>query len=122
MSNLTFAPVIHVDARSDREQVAAIAFAAPPRAASDVPPTPAGECARSTRIADRYVISEIEGATPVGAREHRCYDIRVMLDPREHSPEFIDMAREHLAYAEARGLIATDPTAPHLVRIVAPLD
>jgi hypothetical protein len=78
--------------------------------------------ASAVRIADRAVICDIESeGVRIGAQSERRYDVRPMLDEREHSPEFIDMARESLAYAAARRLVLLDEQTPHLVRIVAPL-
>lgn len=70
-------------------------------------------------IADRAVIADIETeGVRVGQRKARCYDIRPMLDEREHSPQSIDMASEALAYAIARGIVAFDQGEPWLARVV----
>lgn len=72
------------------------------------------------RIAALAVVADIEcNAVAVGPRSRRIYDVRPMLDEREHSPEEVDMAREALGYALGRGLVVRDDEAqPHLVRIV----
>lgn len=75
--------------------------------------------ARAFRIANAALVADIEGE---GTRVHervdgRWYDIRPMLDDREHSPEFIDMNREALDYGLAAGVITADASVPHLVRI-----
>lgn len=74
------------------------------------------------RIADRAVIADIETeGVRVGPLAERRYDIRPMLDEREHCPQDIDMASEALGYAVARGLVTFDDAAqPWLARIVAP--
>ena len=79
--------------------------------------------ASALRLVDRAVVADIElHATRVGA-EGRLYDLRAMLNEHEHAPQCIDMAREALAYAHARGLVVCpDPANAMLVLIVAPLD
>lgn len=77
----------------------------------------------AVRLADRAVISDIEcGAVRDRGRPGRVYDVRPMLDEREQPSEWVDMAREALGYAAARGLVVAEPDAPHLLRIVAPLE
>lgn len=71
------------------------------------------------RLAERAVVCDIESECPtltVDGADWR--DTRPMLDPREHSPEVLDMAREALDYAEARLLISRHPYQPHLVRVI----
>lgn len=72
------------------------------------------------RIADRAVICDIECESIAEDDDHgrRWYDVRPMLDEREHAPEFIDMAREAINYAIARGLVARHGEWPHLLRIL----
>lgn len=72
------------------------------------------------RIAALAVVADIEcNAVAVGPLSRRTYDVRPMLDAREHSPEELDMAREALGYALGRGLVVRDDEAqPYLVRIV----
>lgn len=66
-------------------------------------------------IADRACVDDIRSmaiAAPGGY-----WDTRPMLDPREHSAAWIDMAEQALAYAELRGLIQRHPADHHLVRV-----
>lgn len=74
---------------------------------------------RALMLADQAVIADIESE---GFGMHfegmNWYDVRPMLDEREHSLQVIDMAREALEYARQRGLIARHPDHSHLVRIV----
>lgn len=72
---------------------------------------------RSVLIADAAAVSDIETGAATVADDPRWYDVRPMLDEREHSPQVIDMATEMLAYAEQRGLIQRHQVEPHLVRI-----
>lgn len=77
--------------------------------------------ASATAIADRAVIADIETEGDlVGAPEDRCYDIRPLIDEREHSEATLDMVSQALAYAIARGLIVFDRGQPWLARIAAP--
>lgn len=77
--------------------------------------------ATMARIADRAVLMDIESeAVRVGSSHARCYDVRPMLDPREHSAESVDMFSEALAYAITRRLVAVTEGTPWLVRIVGP--
>lgn len=70
------------------------------------------------RIADAAVITDIEtGATRCGPGSS-LYDTRPMLDANEHGPECIDMARQALDYAIARGLVHPSAEQPWLMRIV----
>lgn len=76
--------------------------------------------ATALRLADRAVITDIESeAMCDGSREARCYDVRPMLDPREHSHECIDMMSEALAYAITRGLVIVTESTPWLMQIVS---
>lgn len=92
-------------------------------------PLTRGLLASALRIAERAVVSDIECEgilhRDVGPR---VYDVRPLLDEREHSPELIDQAREALGWALARRVIEIVPgrpwhtrRLPWLVRIVAPL-
>ena len=47
------------------------------------------------------------------------YDTRPMLDPREHAPEVIDMAREALDYALQSQLAFRHMHQPHLVCVAS---
>lgn len=70
-------------------------------------------------LAVRYVVADIETeAARVGPPSERTWDVRPMLDEREHAPEVIDQAREALGFAAAMRVIEVDPAAPHIVRIV----
>jgi hypothetical protein len=74
------------------------------------------------RLAAQHVVSDIECncvACKMPGSDSCWYDTRPMLDEREHAPQSIDMAREALAYAEARELIERHPEQPHLVRLTA---
>lgn len=72
------------------------------------------------QLADRACIADIETQAQrcprVGAVQW--YDVRNMLDPREQPDDFVEMARQALAYAEARGIILRNSSDPHLVRIM----
>lgn len=72
------------------------------------------------RIAARAVVADIETeGVAVGPRHDRTYDVRPMLDEHEHSAEVVDMAREALRYALARGLVTqVDERQPHILRVV----
>ena len=72
-------------------------------------------------FAARYVMSNIEnGASPVGPADYHIYDVRPMLDEREHSPYYIDEARAMIRWAlDMRVAELPDERQPHLVRIVS---
>ena len=72
------------------------------------------------RIADRACVCDIEceGIAEDDGHGRRWYDVRPMLDPREHCDEMIDMAREAIDYALARGLVARHADLPHLLRVL----
>lgn len=73
------------------------------------------------RLASRAVVSDIESeCVQVQIGNHRWWDTRPMLDPREHSPQVIDMATEALAFALEACIAERHRTEPHLVRIVSP--
>jgi hypothetical protein len=77
--------------------------------------------ALSLRIANRAVITDIElNACRVDLDGAIWWDLRPMLDEREHSAIVCDMAREALAYAGYSHLITAHPQHIHLVRINAP--
>ena len=71
----------------------------------------------ATQIADRAVVADIESEAVRTDRSGRWYDVRPMLDEREHSPQCIDMATQALQYAVMRGLVQRDTEHAHLVRI-----
>lgn len=73
------------------------------------------------QLADAAVVADIEAeGSRVGDAHDRRYDIRPMLDPREHSPEVVDMARLGLAYAIWRNLVEVDRLDMHVLRIRGP--
>ena len=74
---------------------------------------------RATLIADAAAFSDIEAnADAVSTGEGpQWYDVRPMLDEREHSLEAIDLATEAIHYAVQRGLATRHPTIPHLLRL-----
>jgi hypothetical protein len=85
---------------------------------SDLQPYTLALACTAASIADRAVVCDIESeAVHELEAGQRWYDIRPMLNEREHSPEFIDMNSEALAWAFARGLIEQHATRKHLVRI-----
>ncbi len=73
---------------------------------------------RAARIADRAAVTEIEcecaAETIAGVK---WYDTGPMLDPNEHAPQSIDIARELLDYAIERRLVIRHPHEAHLVRV-----
>lgn len=76
---------------------------------------------RGLHIGNRAVIETVESEgvrvdLPEGGR---WYDVRPMLDPREHSPQVIDMAVEAISYGEAMGLLHRHASQRYLVRILA---
>jgi hypothetical protein len=74
---------------------------------------------RGLLIADAAAVADIETeAVAVQNVHQRWYDVRPMLDVREHCGELIDLATETLAYAEQRGLIQRHLVERHMVRIV----
>lgn len=70
-------------------------------------------------IANRAVVCDIESeCVRVDMGDSlRWYDTRPMVDPREHSPDCIDMATQALHYGEQAGLIERHPAHRHLVRV-----
>lgn len=66
-------------------------------------------------IANRAVVSDIESECV--ALEGGWWDVRPMLDPREHSPEVVDMVREAIDYALASQLAVRHPQHAHLLRL-----
>lgn len=70
-------------------------------------------------LANRAVVVDIESeALRLRDRpDGRWYDLRPMLNEHEHCPEFIDMAREAIAYGLAAGVLTADPHHAHIVRI-----
>lgn len=77
---------------------------------------------RAARIAAEAVITDIEGECP-RVRDTSgvlWYDTRPMLDPREHSPEIVDLHTGRLAYALAARVAERHESMPHLVRVYGP--
>jgi len=72
------------------------------------------------RLADRAVVGDVEceGTRVDDGAPQPVYDISAMFDPNEHSPEFIDMASEGIAYGIGRGLFELLPGAPMCVRLL----
>lgn len=69
-------------------------------------------------LANQAVISDIESeAAKVMQYGLTWYDIRPMLDPREHTSQVIDMAGLALGYALSSGLVVRHPEQEHLVRV-----
>lgn len=90
----------------------------PARSATSVPI----ESLEST-IAARAVVSDIEiHAVCITIDGARWWDVRPMLDEREHSAEVVDMAQQAIEYALARDIITRHTSADlqHLVRINRP--
>lgn len=75
--------------------------------------------ALAMRIANRAVVTDIEcGAHCVDIGDGlRWWDIRPMLDDREHCSESIDMAAEAIAYALDSGVVLQHPVHSTYLRI-----
>jgi len=76
--------------------------------------------ASALQLADRAVVCDVETEgircpAPAGAP---VYDITPMFDSREHSPEFLDMASQGIAYGVGRGLFELLPELPVRVRLL----
>lgn len=76
---------------------------------------------RTLRILDEHIVSDVEceGVAvnlPGDDGFRRWYDVRPMLDEREHSPEFIDTARESIAWGLHRRVLRQHPDVPHLIQ------
>lgn len=72
-------------------------------------------------IAADAVVTDIESeahAVILPRSIHRWWDVRPMVDPREHAPEIVDMARRAIDYALTAGLAERHPTEQHLLRII----
>lgn len=70
------------------------------------------------KLANAAVVSDIESnACKVQVAGATWYDIRPMLDPREHASEAIDMAGLAIGYALCSGVIFRHPEQTHLVRL-----
>ena len=78
---------------------------------------------RAMRIADQAVVADVESNCP--ALRSPCgritwYDVRPMLDEREHSPPVVDMARDAIQYGVETGLLVRHQEHPHWVRVAKP--
>lgn len=74
---------------------------------------------QALRIARRAVVEDVECyAVRVQLSEPgRWYDTRPMVDPRELSPECVDLAAEALQFGQAVGALVRHPEQQHLVRV-----
>lgn len=74
------------------------------------------------KIADRAAVSDIEMYGTRCGQDNQArplYDTRPMLDPREHSDDCVEMARQTIAYAASRGLVRqASSESPHIVVVV----
>lgn len=74
------------------------------------------------QIADQAVICDVEcEGRSVGPSGDRRWDVSAMFNADEHSPEFMDMAEQGIAYGVARGILVIEPGVQHTVRIVKDL-
>lgn len=87
-----------------------------------VPPHLYERIQRAVRIANQAVVADIESSCP--ALRSPCgrtwYDVRPMLDEREHSPPVVDMAREAITYGIEAGLLVRHDEHPHWLRVAHP--
>lgn len=75
--------------------------------------------AQAFELANRAVISDIETeGVKVKLDGATWWDTRPMVDPQEHAPLVVDMARQAIDYALQAGLVTRHPYEHHLVRIV----
>jgi hypothetical protein len=78
---------------------------------------------RALHIANQAVVADVETNCP--ALRSPCgrltwYDVRPMLDEREHAPQVVDMAREAITYGIDAGLLVRQEEHPHWVRVARP--
>lgn len=74
------------------------------------------------KIADTAVICDVEAeGVRIGAPGERRWDISAMFNENEHSPEFVSMAEQGIAYGVMRGLLEIDTTRRFTVRILRQL-
>lgn len=77
---------------------------------------------RAIRIANAAVVADLESGCP--ALKSPCgrtwYDVRPMLDEREHSPRVVDMAREAIQYGIEAGLLVRHDQHPHWLCVARP--
>lgn len=69
----------------------------------------------ATAIADRAAVDDIRSMATAAPGGY--WDTRTMLDEREHSAAWIDMATQAIDYAALRGLITRHPRDHYLVRV-----
>jgi hypothetical protein len=75
---------------------------------------------RGSVQARQRVSETIESGVPVVLSDGATwYDVRNLLDPREHAPQVIDMVTETLAYAQASSVAFSHPDVPYLFRMMA---
>lgn len=77
--------------------------------------------ASALQLADRAVVCDVETegiCLAMRVDGEKLYDLTPMFDPREHSPEFLDMASQGIAYGVSRGLFELLPGPPMLVRML----
>lgn len=88
-----------------------------PRATLITPGT-AAPLAAAVRLANRYAVQALEEVPDHLLVDGLLWkDTRPTLDPREHSPELIDMVGELIDYAVSAGLATRHPQHPHLLRL-----
>lgn len=74
------------------------------------------------QIADQAVLCDVETeGRQIGTPSERRWDVSAMFDENEHSPEFIDMAEQGIAYGVMRGLLGMDTKRRWTVRILRDL-
>ena len=84
--------------------------------------SPSQHMERGMRISIDHVISEIQtGAYRVrrAGGDVTWWDTQPMLDPREHSPEVLDMNHLYIQHGLDAGVLVRHPHQPYWVRIVA---
>ena len=82
-------------------------------------PTIADLTPLAREVASWACVSDIElHAAPVMLDGVRWYDTRPMVDPREHSPECIDMGEKAITLALGFHLAERHPEHPHLLRVL----
>lgn len=78
----------------------------------------------AVQLADRAVVCDVETEGqrdwlhPTDCQARPVYDISSMFNDNEHTPQFIDMASQGIAYGIARGLLELLPDPPIRVRVL----
>lgn len=73
----------------------------------------------AARLADRWAVVDVENCEfTTGPDGTRWYDLRYLLDEREHPPQHVDWHRESLLWLLSRSLLVLHPQKPHLGRLV----